>query len=272
MTLLADRLGSASAAELVRTLRALREGARAVGGVRGVLLTGSFALGCGDEASDVDVVVVLEGAPTPAQTARARALHRELHALPGRWAGRLEGSWVPASALREPVVADGPWLYLDNGSSELVESSHDDTWHGRWLLRHHGIALSGPRAVDLVPEVDPEALRAEAVRQIDARLASIRGEPAVLLDGWAQPYVVLTVSRALWTARWASVVGKEEAARWVARSEAASRFAGLLDASVRHRVRPHDREGGRADPALARPALEFVEWAASRAGAPRDLP
>ncbi|MWV60061.1 SMP-30/gluconolactonase/LRE family protein [Rathayibacter sp. VKM Ac-2754] len=259
-TTLRRQLPEGEAADLEQTLLALRDGVADIlgDGLVGVHLTGSFALGCGDRASDADVVIVSAEALSADRIAAARALHRSLPDLPLRWAGRLEGSWVTASALRDPVGAHGLWLYVDNGSRELVESSHDDSWNARWLLRHRAIALAGESAATLVPEIDPRALRAEALQQADARAVWIRDDPAVLVDDWAQPYAVLTAARLLWTATSGTVAGKAESAVWLGRTE--PRWRGLLEAAVDQR-----RRGATADPTLAGPAADFVRWVAAEA-------
>jgi hypothetical protein len=37
-----------------------------------------------------------------------------------------------------------PLWYVDNGSTVLERSLHDNKWHVRWILRERAITLSGP--------------------------------------------------------------------------------------------------------------------------------
>lgn len=261
--LLEPQIGKAPANDLSTVLRALRDGAQDVLGDRllGIYLTGSFALGCGDLASDVDFLVVSSRDLTRQEEDGARELHRMLPERAEHWAHRLEGSWVSAAALRDPVGAHAPWLYVDNGSRLMEHSRHDDTWHGRWVFRHAAVALSGPAAAELVPAVPPSDMRAEAIAQADAREAWVRGEPDVVGDGWAQPYIVLTHCRLLWTATFGTIAGKAEAADWVRHEVAPAEFGQLIAASIDYRLRAFDPAGNRADPALAAPTQEFVTWA-----------
>ena len=264
---LSDRLGlqleSTSRVSLECVLSALQASAARVlrQALLGVYLTGSFALGRGDEASDVDFLVVSGRAITPQEEVAIRAIHASLPDRAERWARHLEGSWVSADALRSPVGASDPWLYVDNGSRSMVHSHHDDTWNARWVLRQAGIAVIGPPALTLVPEVTRGNIRAEAVEQADARAAWVRDEPHVLLDGWAQPYIVLTQCRLLWAATFGTVTSKAEAAEWAARDVAPSEYRDLLLSSIGYRTKPFRLETGEADPALAAVAAEFVSWA-----------
>ena len=264
---LSDRLGlqleSTSRVSLECVLSALHAGAARVlrQALLGVYLTGSFALGRGDEASDVDFLGGSGRAITPQEEVAIRAIHASLPDRAEHWARHLEGSWVSADALRSPVGASDPWLYVDNGSRSMEHSHHDDTWNARWVLRQAGIAVTGPSALTLVPEVTRGNIRAEAVEQADARAAWVRDEPHVLLDGWAQPYIVLTQCRLLWAATFGTVTSKAEAAEWAARDVAPSEYRDLILSSIGYRTKPFRLETGEADPALAAVAAEFVSWA-----------
>ncbi|QHC60404.1 aminoglycoside adenylyltransferase domain-containing protein [Rathayibacter sp. VKM Ac-2760] len=260
---LTGRLGADSAAELLRVLAALRGGAEGIlrESLTGVHLTGSFAAGHGDEASDVDFLVVADRSPTPGEEGRIRRFHAAFPDRAERWASRLEGSWVDVEALRDPVGAHEPWLYVDNGSREMEHSRHDDTWNGRWTLRETGVALAGPSAAALVPPVARGLIRAEAVVQAAAKAAWIREDPAALSDGWARPYVVLTLCRLLWSATTGTVAGKSEAAEWALRGPAPERFHDLLRAAIVQRLHVVDPALGGADARWAGIAEEFVVWA-----------
>src|SRR5580658_10451975 len=81
--------------DLNLVLDALVERARALlaDNFVGAYLQGSFALGDFDRQSDVDFVVVTHEDIPLAQQPALQATHDELHALPGPWAPRLEGSY-----------------------------------------------------------------------------------------------------------------------------------------------------------------------------------
>ena len=116
----------------------------------GMYLHGSLVLGDFDRHSDVDFVVAVDRAVDDAQRAALQALHARVYALESPWARHLEGSYLTTSALRRWRAENPPHLYLDHGSSELVESHHDNTVLHRHVLREHGIALAGPAPASLI--------------------------------------------------------------------------------------------------------------------------
>jgi hypothetical protein len=257
------QLGVPESRSLLDVLTALADGAEAALGsdLVGVYVAGSFALGWGDASSDADFVVVAASELSPAQEAAARDLHRALPTRDERWARRLEGSWVSVSALHDPVGAHPPWLYVDDGSRTMQRSRHDDTWNTRWTLRDSGIALTGPLVSGLVPAVSGTDIRAEAAAQADAKALWILEDPDALDDGWAQPYVVLTFCRLLWSAATGTVTSKVEAAEWARSLIVPARFRPLVSASIGYRAHPFDPVGGAADPMLIPIAEDFVLWA-----------
>jgi hypothetical protein len=252
---------SADELERVGTLLA-EEAARILGDdLVGVYLTGSFALGAGDPHSDLDFLVVTRSEPTPQQEAGARALHRSLPDRPERWARRLEGSWVSASALAAPPGAHDPWLYVDNGHREMERSRHDDSANGRWLLRERGIPVVGPAPSTLLEPVPPAWIRAEAVEQADLRSDWLDHHPDSVNDGWEQPYVVLTFCRLIYSAEHAEVGAKGASAEWVRDRVAPAAYREFLADAIVHRAKPFDPVLGRSDPLRAAQTPDFVRWA-----------
>jgi predicted nucleotidyltransferase len=79
-------------------------GARAVLGRQfaGLYLYGSLATGGFDPAtSDIDFLVVTEGALDEAAVDALREMHEELSRDGGKWAAKLEGAYVARAALRK---------------------------------------------------------------------------------------------------------------------------------------------------------------------------
>lgn len=140
---------SAPDQELVEVLDHLQAGAHAAlsDDFIGAYQVGSFALRAGDEASDVDFLVITRGAIAEHQEQALRALHARLPDLPSRWAQHLKGSYAPVSQLRHPPQPGQPvppWLYVDNGHRSMQWSTHDNGLVTRWIAREHGIVLAGP--------------------------------------------------------------------------------------------------------------------------------
>src|SRR5262249_11033450 len=131
----------------------------------GAYLQGSFAVGDADEHSDVDFLIATAGELPDAQVGELESMHQRIHDTAGTaWARHLEGSYVPLRVLRRHVPPGARLPYLDNGSRVIEQSDHDDTLVVRWVLREHGIVLSGP---------DPKAL----VDPVPADRPSPRGSP-----------------------------------------------------------------------------------------------
>ncbi len=242
----------------------LADGARnALGdGLLGLYLVGSFALGAGDEHSDVDFLAVTADRLTADRLAALSGLHARLPDLPGPWAQHLEGSYAPAADLRSPMSVGRSWPYVDNGARELTPSDHDNTLHARWLLREHGVPLLGPAAATWVAPIDGGALRAEMIGVARARAEDVEEHPEHLANGWYQPHLVLTLCRALHTTHTGRVASKSEAAAW-ALDHLPPEHHALVRRAVADRPDPWERVHRDADPALAAPTRAFA-WEVHR--------
>ena len=92
-----------------------------------------------------------------------RALHDEIPEAPGPLAARHRGLLrdrsvsSPASSLWA-----GQWLYNDHGQRTLAWDDHCNRAYTRWILREHGIVLTGPEPRSFMPPVPADALRAES--------------------------------------------------------------------------------------------------------------
>jgi hypothetical protein len=237
----------------------------------GAYLQGSFALGDAGVWSDVDFIVVTNAEVDDGQVAALRELHRRLYALDVPWAQHLEGSYVPKDKLRRPEPLPPldprrtPFLYLDNGASELVWDSHCNTAVVRWSLREHGIVLAGPRPGEIVDPVSAEQLRAEAVAFVD-RYAACAPEPTRSggMSRWEQPYLVLTFCRALYTIEVGRVGSKKDARAW-ALNTLPSEWRSLIQASLDDRADPWERVHQPADAGRVGRTLAFANYAVSEA-------
>lgn len=223
----------------------------------GLYLQGSFALGAGDEWSDVDFVCLTRRLVAPE---RVQPLHARLHALPTPWAKHLEGSYLPAELMRRVDPARTRVPFLDNGAAELVLDPHCNTAVVRWVLREHGLVLAGPPPRELIDSVEPAALRAEA----EAALADYAAwAPEGEMSAWKQPYLVLTLCRILRTLACADVTSKTAAAAW-AETALEGRWRPLIRQAVADRPHPWERVDRAADPALAAETLAFARAVSRR--------
>jgi hypothetical protein len=187
------------------------------GNLVGGYLEGSFALGAGDQYSDVDFIVVMKTPLEHHAEARLRAFHRELPTRQEHWAQHVEGSYALLDDLLDPVGTGREWLFIDHGHADMTWDTHGNDMVHRWVLREHGIVVHGPSPTDVVAPVGPVDLQREARSELDGLL------PALLswldLDiAWAQRYLVITYCRVLFTIEEGSVASKPAALRWAART------------------------------------------------------
>ena len=204
---------------LAEVLDQLQAGAReALGdGFVGACQVGSFALGAGDEASDVDFLVVVRDGLSAEQEAALRVLHAHLTELPSPWAQHLEGSYAPARELRSPPEEGQPvppWLYVDNGATSMQWSTHDNNLVTRWITREHGIVLAGPPPRELIDPVTPAQLSAEARSTLTTWDGALRERQQWFEDLLSQQQHVLGLCRVLHCVQHGQVLSKVAAARW----------------------------------------------------------
>lgn len=225
----------------------------------GAYLEGSFALGAGDEHSDVDFLVVLRGTLTAAQEEKLRAFHRELPTRSAHWAQHVEGSYALLADLLDGSGTARPWLFIDHGHQEMSYDIHGNDMVHRWVLHEHGLTIAGRPAAEVVAPVSAEQLRIEARRDLLTVRADIV-DWCNLDIAWCQRYLVLTACRALFTLATGTVGSKAGALQWAA-GALDPQWRGLLTQTLTDRARGWDpRE--RPSPAVLQASLDFSEHAA----------
>ena len=221
----------------------------------GLYLYGSLASGDFDpERSDIDFLVVTEGELPVELLPALEAMHAGLASAGGKWATKLEGSYVPRHALRRYDPEDAPRPQLNEG--RFYVARHCSDWIiQRHIIREQGVALAGPPPSTLIDPVSPDDLRG-AVRGILREW----WEPLLLderlgLDVY-RAYAVLTMCRALYTLQHGRVASKPASAAW-AQGELGARWAELIGRASAWR---HDAPAGDLSG-----ALEFVRFTLRRA-------
>ena len=185
----------------------------------GAYLVGSLATGDFDLDSDVDFLILTNAELCDAEVQSLRTTHIEIHALGCYPAEHLEGSYISTELLSQSdLVGVEPLWYVDNGSTSLERSIHDNQWDVRWILREHGITIIGPDPKALLHPVPTEALRAEAVTAIQKLKSGFLREIDKPL-GWfntrfGQSFAVLTCCRMLHTCKSGSVQSKRSGVKW----------------------------------------------------------
>jgi hypothetical protein len=256
--------------ELNEVLDRLARGAQSCLGddLVALYLQGSFAFGDADEHSDVDFLALVRGEVADERERALQAMHKELHAHESFWAQHLEGSYAQVDRFRRIQPEAEPFLFLDNGASQLVLDTHCNSAVVRWILLRHGIVLYGPPPTVMIDPVPAEVLRAEARDKLREYVAWA-SEPtrAGPMSRWKQPYLVLTFCRILSTLDSGEVGTKREAAEW-ARTTLDPRWAPLIERAVADRADPWERVRQAAEPDLVAETLAFARYAAERGERP----
>jgi hypothetical protein len=188
----------------------------------GAYLVGSLATGDFDLDSDIDFLVVTDAELSDAELRLLQALHLEIHNRDCYPAKHLEGSYISRGVLiRADLVGVQPLWYVDNGSSLLQRSVHDNRWHVRWVLRERAITLVGAGPETLIPPVSVDALRAEmltSIEKLKTQFVAEIGQPRAYFNTrFGQSFAVLTCCRALYTFQSGAVQSKFSSAQWAER-------------------------------------------------------
>jgi hypothetical protein len=179
----------------------------------GAYLTGSFALGGGDAASDCDFLVVSADQPTVEQERALRALHVEILEWPGYWAYNLEGSYAPRADLGRLATLGREWLYVNRGGCEMEWSPHCNTEDVRWVLRERAPTLAGIASREFACEVPGDLLRTTMRPQLENFLEDLLTWASFDIS-WTQRYAVEASSRMLYTLEHGEVISKQTALEW----------------------------------------------------------
>lgn len=179
----------------------------------GVYLTGSFALGGGDAASDCDFLVVTASRLGGEHEQALRQMHEEIPAWPGYWAHNLEGSYAPKADLQTLGALGRPWLYVNRGRREMEWSAHCNTEDVRWLLRERPLVLVGAGPREFACAVPTIALQRRMRPQIESFIGDLLAWTSFEIS-WSQRYAVEASSRMLYTLERGEVISKQAALDW----------------------------------------------------------
>ena len=237
--------------ELITSLKAILEEE-----FLGAYLQGSFALGDYDRHSDVDFVVVTESELPEDQI---QPLHARIFNLDSTWAQHLDGSYFPKDVLRHPPEPEKKLWYLDNGSSELVKSTHCNTLVVRWVVREHGVTFAGPSPKTLVDPVPVDKLHDEIREVISEWGKEILSNPERFNNRFYQSFIVLSYCRMLHDLQTGSLGSKRTGAEW-AKTHLDPSWRGLIDRTWDARPNPEVTSRQPADAEDFERTLEFVRY------------
>lgn len=185
----------------------------------GAYLVGSMATGDFDQESDIDFLVIINEELSSTEVEALTNLHETIFALNCYPAKHLEGSYMTRSILQDnALVGKKPLWYLDNGSTTLERSIHDNQWHVLWCLRECAIILQGEDPKKLMDPIPWDALGSElknALNNLKNYFSHDILEPLSFFNSrFGQSFTVLTCCRALHTLQSGKVQSKRTAVEW----------------------------------------------------------
>lgn len=236
----------------------------------GIYLVGSIATGDFDLDSDVDFLVVTKKELTEAEMKRLQDAHLKVYNIGCYPAKHLEGSYISIDDLNDwKTVGQKKLYYFDNGSTTYEQTTHDNQWHVRWILRERGITLIGPKPETFLQAVPLNELFGEIEASMLQSKEIFQGEinrPLSFCNSrFGQSFFVLTYCRMLHTLHTGTVQSKKAAARW-AKQFVDPKWAKLIDQAwdEREGVRFMEKIHQRAEQTLLDETLEFLNYAVSQ--------
>jgi predicted nucleotidyltransferase len=236
----------------------------------GFYLVGSIATGDFDLDSDVDFLVVTNTELTEADMKLLQDLQIRIHAMDCYPAKHLEGSYISLSDLKDwSTVGQKKLYYFDNGSTTYEQSTHDNQWHVRWVLRERGVTLVGPKPGTILEPIPLNELLDEIIMSMRKNVQIFQKEmdrPLGFCNSrFGQSFFVLTYCRMLYTLYTGTVQSKKAASAW-ARRFVDPAWVKLIDQAWQERqgVRFGEKIGQRADSTLLHETLEFMKYTVSQ--------
>jgi len=197
-------------------LEKLLAGAQSVLGSNfaGLYLYGSLASGdFNRQTSDVDFLVVTFDEISDEAIRSLRAMHENLWQSGGKFAAKLEGSYVPLEDLRlyeanekkYPSVNEGQFYLGRHGSDWIIQ---------RHILREQAVTIAGAPLENSIDAIQSDDLKRAVIRLLNEWWSPMLENSAFIKDDEYQAYAVLTMCRALFTLEHGSIASKPASARW----------------------------------------------------------
>ena len=236
----------------------------------GIYLVGSIASGDFDLDSDVDFLVVTKTELTEAHMKTLQDIQIKIHDIDCYPAKHLEGSYISIGDLNNwNIVGEKKLYYFDNGSTTYEQSTHDNQWHVRWILRERGIRLIGQKPETILKPIPLDKLSNEikaAMLQVMKLFEDEIDRPLGFFNSkFGQSFAVLTYCRMLHTLHTGTVQSKKAAVKW-AKQFVEPKWIKIIDQAWNERegVRFGVKIGQRADLTLLYETLEFMKYPAAQ--------
>lgn len=200
----------------------------------GMYLYGSLSSGdFNPETSDIDFLVVTDGALSEEKIAALEAMHKEIWASEMKWANKLEGAYVPQEDIRRYMPDRAPCPTINEGTFFL--DRHGSDWIiQRHIVREDGVVIAGPDPKTLIDPVSPHEIRGAILGTLNEWWFPMLDDSATWLRQHGSNYhgyAVITMCRALHALEHGTIVSKPVAIQW-ARQNLEEHWHPLIDQAV----------------------------------------
>jgi predicted nucleotidyltransferase len=236
----------------------------------GVYLIGSIATGDFDLDSDVDFLVVTNTELTETNIKSLQETQIRIHDIDCYPAKHLEGSYISIGDLNNShTVGEKKLYYFDNGSTTFEQSTHDNKWHVRWILRKRGITLIGQKPEKIMQSIPLVELSNEIKMAMLADMKAFEDEINRSRSFWnsrfGQSFAVLTYCRMLHTLHTGTVQSKKAGVIW-AKQFVEPKWVKIIDQAWEERegVRFLVKIRQRAEQTVLYETLDFIKYAVAQ--------
>jgi hypothetical protein len=230
--------------------------------MRGMYLVGSLATGDFDPAtSDLDIIVVTDGAASDDRIVALREWHTQFGAGESPFARRLEAVYIPQADLRSSALSGASYPQVERDRPFFAEPLEPGWSVQRYTLREHGVVIAGPDPRELLDSVNPDEMRRDGAIIVQTWLDQAEHD-ATWLD-WARPrpyfaFVVATLCRLHYTLETGGVASKPAATRW-----AQQKLEGQWAIFIEHAWEAHNEDGD-TPPDDMDTLVAFIRYTAAR--------
>ena len=180
----------------------------------GLYLYGSLASGEFDPGhSDIDFLVVTTQELPEHIVSSLKAMHARIGASGLKWSSKLEGTYIPKNVVWEYDPAGPTCPMINEGKFQVAQPGID------WVINRHilygcGVAVSGPPIREMIRPVGQRELREAVLSLLRNNWSSFLRDAGNFLGTGYQPFVVLTMCRALYTLEHGLAASKRVSAQW----------------------------------------------------------
>lgn len=178
----------------------------------GFYLYGSLVWGDFDiDTSDIDTLCVIATEVTPEELEKLRTMHEEIVCEKPQWGNRIEVHYAPIEGLKNFRTAPFKMGNISPGEPLHVIDSGAD-WIDEWYcVQEYAITLYGIDKKEVIPHIEKQ----EFIQTICKYAKGFRERIRTCKEScYSQAYAILTLCRALYTAKTGEQISKPAAARW----------------------------------------------------------